>query len=50
MGPIDAGSQIVVERPKVVHSNGQFVMWLHLDVSENTVSIKEKSSYLQMLA
>ena len=38
VGPIDSGSQIVVERPKVVFcaATRTFVMWCHLDVSENT--------------
>jgi hypothetical protein len=38
VGAVDVGSSIVVERPKVVFaaSTGQYVMWCHLDISENT--------------
>ena len=38
VGTIDTGSLVVVERPKVVYSasTSQFVMWCHLDVSENS--------------
>jgi hypothetical protein len=38
VGPIDGGSQVVVERPKVVFcaATRTFVLWCHLDVSENS--------------
>jgi hypothetical protein len=38
VGEINARSAVVVERPKVVfcRKNKKFVMWLHLDVSEDT--------------
>jgi len=38
VGVLDEGSSIVVERPKVIYSSktNQYVMWCHLDVSENS--------------